>query len=67
MTQAVKFPKHLKPENLCLGFVKLMVSRWSDWGDRQSGRRWVDERWGKPELWITPDFLGVCHLTVCQA
>lgn len=65
MTQAEKFPKHLKPENLCLESLKFMASTWRDWKKGQSsGRRWVDEGWWKHELWITSDF---CHLTVCQA
>lgn len=57
MTQAEKFPKHLKPENLCLESLKFVASRWRDWKKGQSsGRRWEDEGWWKPEVWITSDF-----------
>jgi hypothetical protein len=60
MTQAEKFPKHLKSENLCLESMRLMISRWRNRKERRrrnGGRRWVDERQGKPELWITSDSL----------
>lgn len=56
MTQAKKFPKHLKSENWCLESMRLIVSRWAGRKQRGGGAEeggWEDERQGKPELWLT--------------
>lgn len=80
MTQAEKFPKHLKSENLCLESMRLMVSRWRDRKRRQRTREggWEDKRQGGslnsgsllPAVWTRPGLLfalQVCHLTTRQA
>lgn len=80
MTQAEKFPKHLKSENLCLESMRLMVSRWRDWKRRRRTREGggEDKRQGGslnsgsvlPAVWTRPGLLfalQVCHLTTRQA
>lgn len=80
MTQAEKFPKHLKSENLCLESMRLMVSRWRDRKKRRRrsrGRRREDKRQREglnsgsllTALWTRPGLLLAlrgCHLTLCQ-
>lgn len=41
MTQAEKFPKHVKSENLCLESMRLMVSRWRDGEEAEEQRKEV--------------------------
>lgn len=57
MTQAEKFPKHVKSENLCLESMRLMVSRWRDGKEAAEEQRKEvggEKARGGPELWITP-------------
>lgn len=80
MTQAKKFPKHLKSENWCLESMRLIVSRW---GGRKKKEAEEQEKggaggWkaGEPELWLSACpgnqaashvFPQVCHLMAYQA
>lgn len=79
MTQAEKFPKHLKSENLCLESMRLMVSRWKGRKNRRrrsegrvegqkGGGAWTLDH--LTALWTRPGLLfalQVCHLTMGQA
>lgn len=61
MTQAEKFPKHLKSENLCLEPMEAHAFQMErPEGEEAEAQRKVVGRWkarGKPELWITSDSL----------